>query len=80
MRLHAAIAMRLGRTEVAHRHLQDAVALADSQGARLWQLRAAMDLAELPQDDGSALAVARSYFPSDSHLPEMRGARIALAG
>ncbi|MBU3029101.1 ATP-binding protein [Paracoccus marinaquae] len=80
LRLHADIARRLGQAEDAARGLAEAVALADGQGARLWQLRAALDLSAIPGDDGASLAAARSHFPEDASLPELRGHRVVLAG
>lgn len=80
LRLHADIARRLGRTEDAARLLRDAVSLADRQGARLWQLRAALDLADLPGGDAAALALARGSFTADATLPELRGERAVPAG
>lgn len=80
LRLHAAIARRMGRTEDAARQLRQAIALADQQGARLWQLRAALDLADLPEGDRAPLEQARAHFPAGAALPELRGDGATLAG
>ncbi|MCF3973253.1 ATP-binding protein [Paracoccus salsus] len=80
LRLHAAMTHRIGRTEDAARVLRQAISLADAQGARLWQLRAALDLADLPDGDGAAAREARAYFSVDAALPELNGGRVPLAG
>lgn len=80
LRLHADITRQMGRTEDAARILRDAVALADGQGARLWQLRAALDLARLPEGDPAALGAVLTHFGPGADLPELAGLRPALTG
>ncbi|MDP5306950.1 adenylate/guanylate cyclase domain-containing protein [Paracoccus spongiarum] len=80
LRLHAGITLRMGRSEDAAQLLREAVALADRQGARLWQLRAALDLADLPEGDAGALAEARGHFAAGTALPELDGQRVSLVG
>ncbi|WP_231983641.1 adenylate/guanylate cyclase domain-containing protein [Mycobacterium sp. E2733] len=59
--------------------LQAALDLADRQGARLFELRVALDLFELNGGPSrAALAAAVSRMPTDSALPELARARAAL--
>ncbi len=51
-RLQAAIAEAGGDVEVAEEHLVSAIDVARRQGAKLWELRAAIDLARLWRDQG----------------------------
>jgi len=50
--LHAALAIAYGDTETAEKHLASAIDFACQQDARLFQLRAAIDLARLMQEQG----------------------------
>ena len=51
-RLYASLARDEGNGEAAERHLNDALSVARQQGAKLWELRAAIDLAHIMQDQG----------------------------
>ncbi|MDB6177126.1 AAA family ATPase [Paracoccus sp. Z330] len=62
LRLHAGIAARLGDTDLAMTTLQKAIALAQEQGAHLWQLRASWDMADLAGGDTGALQIAQAQF------------------
>lgn len=68
MRIYATLAHHLGRTRTAHRHLHQSLSLAEDQGARLWMLHAATDLAALPGGDDKPLMLARRSFDEDASL------------
>jgi predicted ATPase len=51
-RLEAALAIERSDVKAAERHFGKAIVVARRQGARLWELRAAIDLAKLLQDQG----------------------------
>jgi predicted ATPase len=51
-RLHAALANADGKSGAAENHLNTAVDVARQQGAKLWELRATIDLARLWQEQG----------------------------
>lgn len=78
LRLHAGIAQRIGREEQAAGILHEAVALARAQGARLWQLRAAEDLADLPGGDPAPLAETRAQLAAEG-LADLQGRHIPAA-
>ena len=54
-RLQAAIATSDGDSEAAEKHLNNALVVARQQGAKLWELRAAIDLARLWGDAGRSV-------------------------
>jgi class 3 adenylate cyclase/tetratricopeptide (TPR) repeat protein/ABC-type transport system involved in cytochrome c biogenesis ATPase subunit len=66
-RLQAALAQADGYSEIAENHLDTALEIARQQGAKLWQLRAAIDLARLLQEQGrkdEAVSVLRPVHDS----------------
>lgn len=76
-RLVAAIAMAGDDTETAEEHLDRALDVARQQGAKLWELRAAIDLAGLRRDQGKtaeAISLLQSVHDSitDGDCPEDR--------
>lgn len=80
LRLYADIARQTGDAELARSALTQAVALADAQGARLWQLRAAWDLADL-SGDSAALSVARDHLTAHARdLVQLRGVAKVATG
>jgi hypothetical protein len=77
------LALARGKTDDARRAFLAARALARSQGARAWELRAATSLAELDDDDPDAAAELRATlepFDADDDSYDVARARSALTG
>ena len=71
-RLAARCDRESGMTAEARRHLRTAIDIAQSQRAKLFELRAALDLAEIDPDDGGlAVASALLDFPEPEPWPEV---------
>ncbi len=76
-RLRAAVANANGDSEAAEQHLNNALEVARQQGAKLWELRAAIDLAKLwhsmdRTDDAAALLKPVHDSIADGNCPEDR--------
>jgi len=66
-RLQASLSKAVGDNDVAEKHLGSALDVARQQRAKLWELRAAIDLAQLWQDQGrleEALSVLDPVYKS----------------
>lgn len=79
LRLYAGIARKAGQPDMARAGLRDAIALASDQGAHLWHLRAALDLADLPGGDADPLRTAETHFTDAATLDRLRRAHHAQA-
>lgn len=82
-RLFGAIAMAGDDTETAEKHLVTALDVARQQGAKLWELRAAIDLAGLRRDQGKiadAISLLQPVHDSiaEGDCPEDRATARAL--
>jgi len=69
-RLQAAIANAGNDTEAAERHLGTALDVARHQGAKLWELRAAIDLAGLWRDQGKTAEAISLLQPVHDSIAE----------
>jgi class 3 adenylate cyclase len=78
LRLHAQNCRATGRQVDASAALQQAIAVAQRQGAALWLIRALLDRHAL-NGTADGLAEALAMFPSDATLPELNLARSTLA-
>jgi len=82
-RLEGALALEDGKSQEAETHLKTALATAGEQGAMLWQLRAATDLAHLWQKAGRSQEAAAMLQPihnriADGDCPQEKQAAAAL--
>ncbi len=82
-RLQAAIAKAGGNSVSAERYLRTALDVAQQQGAKLWELRAAIDLARLWQEqdrNDEAIAILTPVHKSIAHgdCPEDQATARAL--
>jgi hypothetical protein len=74
-----------GAPRKAEAHFQHAIDVARAQGARLWELRAAVSLATLRRGQRrhaaarSVLEPVLSWFPDDLDAPDLRAARALRA-
>jgi class 3 adenylate cyclase/predicted ATPase len=77
--------VRQGQFEAAEQAYLGALAIAAEQGARLWQLRAAISLARLRRDQGRScdaralLAPVYGWFTEGFNTPDLRSAKLLLA-
>ena len=69
-RLQAAIANAGNDTEAAERHLGTSLDIARQQGAKLWELRAAIDLANLWRDQGKTAEAVALLQPVHDSIAE----------
>jgi predicted ATPase len=81
LRLHGEVLRQLGQDflSLSKDRLSDALATARAQGARFWELRAALSLAQVDRPDSHAreeLSVIYSGFTEGLDLPEMQAAKI----
>jgi predicted ATPase len=78
-RLSAVCLAARGETDGARSHLHNALEIARSQGATMFELRAALTLAELDVEDASAaLQSVMARFPEPENWPEIEAARRIL--
>jgi predicted ATPase len=77
-------ALRQGHTEVAEELYRKALSIAREQGAKLWELRAAANLARLRLDQGrpaearDLLAPVYGWFTEGFDTPDLREAKALL--
>jgi predicted ATPase len=73
-----------GRTEAAEGLYRKALSIAEEQGAKLWELRAAASLARLRRDQGrhaearDLLAPVYGWFTEDFDTPDLKEAKALL--
>jgi predicted ATPase len=76
--------LRQGHTEAAEKLYRKALSIAEEQGARLWELRAAASLARLRRDQGrhidarDLLAPVYGWFTEGFDMPDLREAKALL--
>src|SRR3984893_7575800 len=76
--------LRQGHAEAAEELYCKALSIAEEQGAKLWELRAAMSLARLRRDQGrpaearDLLAPVYGWFTEGFATPDLKGARALL--
>lgn len=77
------LAARCGRqaddTEATLAHLRRAIGIAQSQRAKLFELRAALDLADLKKDERGVVAAALEGFPEPEPWSEVRRAQAVVS-
>ncbi|MGL5011405.1 MAG: hypothetical protein ACRC6I_16110, partial [Paracoccaceae bacterium] len=78
-RLHARHCRATGRASEADTALTQAATVATRQGAALWSLRIALDLATIHNGAHTDLARAVAPFPPGADLPELQQARALMA-
>ena len=77
--------LRQGHTEAAEVLYRKALGIAVEQGAKLWELRAAMSLARLHRDQGGGaeardlLAPVYDWFTEGFDTPDLREAKALLS-
>jgi predicted ATPase len=77
--------LRQGHTEAAEELYRYALSIAEEQGAKLWELRAAASLAQLRRDQGrhaearELLAPIYGWFTEGFDTPDLREAKTLLA-
>ena len=80
----AQLLLRQGDTEAAEELYRKALSIAEEQGAKLWELRAAMSLARLRHDQGrraearDLLAPIYGWFTEGFATPDLKAARMLL--
>lgn len=85
-RVQAELHLLLGATAEAETVLQQALSVAQAQGARQWELRAALRLGQLWQTQGrlaegqTLLSTICQWFDEDAETPDLRTARLLVAG
>jgi 5-methylcytosine-specific restriction endonuclease McrBC regulatory subunit McrC len=78
-RLSAVCLAARGETESARSHLDKALEISRSQGATMFELRAALTIAELAGHDATAaLQSVMARFPEPENWPEIEAARRIL--
>jgi tetratricopeptide (TPR) repeat protein len=83
-RVWAELLVQLGRTDEAESNLDLALTIARQQGAKMWELRAAHDLARLWLDQGRSrdayelLTPVYGWFNEGSDTPDLQSARALL--
>ena len=76
--------LRQGHSEAAEELYLKALSIAEEQGAKLWELRAAASLARLRRDQGrhaeahELLAPIYGWFTEGFHTPDLKGAKALL--
>src|ERR1700738_3967231 len=76
--------LRQGHSEAAEELYRKALSIAQEQGAKLWELRAAAGLARLRRDQGrhaearDLLAPVYVWFTEGFHTPDLREAKALL--
>jgi len=76
--------LRLGNAEAAEELYRKAQSIAEQQGAKLWELRAAMSLAQLRRDQGRnaeashLLAPVYGWFTEGFGTPDLKEAKALL--
>jgi len=76
--------LRQGHSEAAEELYREALSIAEEQGARLWELRAAVSLAQLRRDQGGRaeardlLAPLFSWFTEGFGAPDLKEAKALL--
>src|SRR5882762_8561341 len=76
--------LRQGHTEAAEEMYRKALSIAEEQGAKLWELRAAMSLARLRHDQGretearDLLAPIYGWFTEGYDTPDLKDAKALL--
>lgn len=78
-RLAARCERKRNDIDAALDHLRRAIGIARSQGAKLFELRAALDLADLKKNERGAVAAALEGFPEPEPWPEIHRARGVLS-
>jgi class 3 adenylate cyclase/predicted ATPase len=79
------ILLRQGHAEAAEEHYRKALSIAEEQGAKLWELRAAVSLARLRRDQGRCaearelLAPVYGWFTEGFDTPDLKDAKELLA-
>jgi predicted ATPase len=83
-RLKGQLLLRQGHTEAAEELYRKALSIADEQGAKLWELRAAASLARLRRDQGrqaearDLLAPVYGWFTEGFGTPDLKEAKALL--
>ena len=76
--------LRQGQSEAAEELYRKALSIAEEQGAKLWELRAAMSLARLRRDQGrpaearDLLAPIYGWFTEGFDTPDLKEAKALL--
>jgi predicted ATPase len=76
--------LRKGHSEAAEELYRKALSIAEEQGAKLWELRAAVSLARLCRDQGrqaearDLLAPVYGWFTEGFHTPDLKEAKALL--
>lgn len=84
-RLRGELHLRLDDPTAAEASFQTALVVARSQQAKIWELRAALSLAQLWQQQGKGqkardlLAALVAWFPAETPLPDLQAAQRLLA-
>jgi predicted ATPase len=83
-RRKAELLLRQGQSEAAEQLYRKALSIAEEQGAKLWELRAAASLARLRRDQGrraearDLLAPVHRWFTEGFDLPDLKEAKALL--
>ncbi|HZY58201.1 MAG TPA: AAA family ATPase [Candidatus Binataceae bacterium] len=84
LRLRGELWLKLGQTELAEAGFREAIALAKKTGAKAWELRATMSLAEMLAKQGrreearSMLAEIYGWFTEGFDTPDLKDAKALL--
>jgi predicted ATPase len=76
--------LRQGNSEAAEELYRKALSIAEEQGAKLWELRAAVSLARLRRDQGrpaearDVLAPVYGWFTEGFETPDLKDAKLLL--
>jgi predicted ATPase len=76
--------LRRGQSEAAEELYRKALSIAEEQGAKLWELRAAASLARLRRDQGrrtearNLLAPVYGWFTEGFDMPDLKEAKALL--
>jgi predicted ATPase len=83
-RLKGRLLLRQGHSEAAEELYRKALSIAEEQGAKLWELRAAVSLARLRRDQGRCadardlLAPVYGWFTEGFDTPDLKDAKALL--
>jgi predicted ATPase len=83
-RLKGRLLLRQGHSEAAEELYRKALSIAEEQGAKLWELRAAVSLARLRRDQGRCadardlLAPVYGWFTEGFDTPDLKEAKALL--